>query len=204
MVTEFVPSSVTESQLVLDVHCFSIDDYHRMIDAGILTKNDRVELLSGVITEMLPIGSKHATAVLIANELLVRLLPKDWHVRVQLPITLADSEPEPDLTIVSGKIRDYADRHPVGDDIGLVVEISDSSLQLDRTVKAATYAEARIECYWIINLSEQCVEAHHDPKTNDSGDSEYKSVERLSSDQKLTLNLRGRTLGTIKIADLLP
>src|SRR5260221_1963575 len=121
-------------------HRFTVEQYHRMIDAGILTENDKVQLIEGFILEMTPVGTPHAYSVDAVQEVVSKLLPPGWKVFVQRPITLADSEPEPDVSIVRGTGADYKDHHPRPSEIGLLIEVADSSLALDRTTKARVYA----------------------------------------------------------------
>ena len=120
-------------------------EYERMTEAGVLAENDRVELIGGEILAVTPQKSPHATAVSLANEALRRVLGPDMFIRVQLPLAMGDdSEPEPDITVVGGSIRDYRDAHP--ESAVLVIEISDSTLAFDRQVKGSLYARARARC----------------------------------------------------------
>jgi len=145
-------------------------DYERLVSAGILGPGDRVELLEGEIIEMSPEKSRHAAAVDLAVDALRRRLGASHTIRVQHPLAVSDtSEPEPDLAVVSGSPRDYVDRHPSSAD--LLVEVSDTSLEYDRTKKARVYAGAGIPEYWIVNLVESVLEVHRDP-----GRSGYRSV----------------------------
>jgi Uma2 family endonuclease len=131
---------------------FSVDEYHRMIESGILTENDHVQLVDGWIIEMPPIGPEHCTSTSLVGIAIDRSLPAGWVVRRQDPITLATGEPEPDVVIARGSIREYSTRHPVPADIALVVEVADATLNFDRVEKAKEYAAAGIAEYWIVNL----------------------------------------------------
>jgi Uma2 family endonuclease len=171
-------------------------DYERLVSAGILGPGDRVELLEGEIIEMSPEKSRHAAAVDLALDALRRRLGASHTIRVQHPLAVSEtSEPEPDLAVVPGTPRDYVDRHPSSAD--LVVEVSDSSLEYDRTRKAGVYAGAGIPDYWIVNLVESVLEVHRDP-----GRSGYRSM---------TTHRRGETVAPllapeaeIEVAELLP
>ncbi|HEU5258119.1 MAG TPA: Uma2 family endonuclease, partial [Vicinamibacterales bacterium] len=141
-------------------------EYERMTEAGVLTENDRVELIGGEILTVTPQKSPHATGVVLASEALRRVLTPDLHVRTQLPLALGDdSEPEPDVAVVRGSLRDYLNAHPRS--AVLIVEISDSALAFDRHVKASLYARERVAEYWMVNLVESVVEVYRDP-TEDS------------------------------------
>ena len=147
---------------------FSVSDYHKMRDAGILTADDRVELLQGEIIEMSPINSEHASTVdFLARELILQI-GKKAIVRVQNPIRLSDySEPEPDLVIARFTEDRYRAAHPSAEDVCLVIEVADSSLNQDRVLKYGLYAAAGIPEYWIINLADRQVEVFKRPANDE-------------------------------------
>jgi Uma2 family endonuclease len=142
---------------------YSVDDYEEMIRLGVLSENDRVELIRGEILTKMPIGPRHAASVTGLNEALGVQLTGRASLRIQDPIRLSDSELEPDLSVVRRRADRYAAGHPRPADILLIAEVSDSSLDEDRTVKKALYAEAGIVEYWIINLVDDCLEVYRDP-----------------------------------------
>ncbi len=124
-------------------------EYDKLIDAGFLGLGDKIELLAGQLCVSEPQNNPHAMAISGLDALQKALAPR-WHVRVQLPIALDDeSEPEPDLAVVSGGPREYPE-HPSRP--ALVVEVADSSLTLDREHKGSLYARAPLPEYWIVNL----------------------------------------------------
>ncbi len=132
-----------------------------MAEAGIFN-GQRVELIEGEIVEMSPQGGPHFTAVALAEETLRRLFRQGHVVRAQGPLSVGElSEPEPDVAVVSGAIRDYKNAHPTT--ALLVVEIADSTLAFDRGEKAGLYAKASIPDYWIVNLADRQVEVRRDP-----------------------------------------
>ncbi|MBW3595989.1 MAG: Uma2 family endonuclease [Planctomycetes bacterium] len=141
---------------------FTVAEYHRLGETGILTEDDAVELLEGFIAPKMIRTPQHDAVVGLVEQALRKRLPPGWSPRVQSAITTATSEPEPDVAIVRGEPRDYLRRHPSGADIALIVEVADSSLDRDRT-KAAIYAAAGAPAYWIVNLVDECVEAHAQP-----------------------------------------
>jgi Uma2 family endonuclease len=141
----------------------TLDEYHRMAEAGILGEDEHVELIDGVLVAMTPQGRAHARVIQRLTRLLVRTLGDDVEVLPQLPLTLPDdSEPEPDLAVVRAEDAQSADHHPRS--ALLVVEVAGDSLRLDRGSKAALYARAGIPEYWIINLAESTVEVHREPE----------------------------------------
>lgn len=182
---------------------FTVDEYHRMIDSSILTENDRVELIDGWVIEMPPIGPEHSTANSLTGQAIEALLPAGWIVRYQDPITLAASEPEPDVVVARGTVRDYARRHPAAADIALVVEISDATLALDRNQKAAQYAAGGIPEYWIVNLIDRQIEVFSGPQSTGAA-LHYRRRELLAASRTVTLTVNGQALGLLKVTDLLP
>ena len=137
---------------------WSVEDYHRMIEFGILTPADQVELLEGVIVQLNPQRSPHAATTQCASDYLREMLRGQVIVRVQLPITLPpDSEPEPDIAVVRLDPRRYFDRHPHPDDILFLAEVADSTLNEDRTRKAKLYAKANISEYWVLDVHKRQV-----------------------------------------------
>ena len=179
----------------------SVDQYHRMIESGAFTEDDRLELIEGWVVQQTAKGPGHEYAVGQGEELLRALLPAGWHVRNQAPITLTSSEPEPDLTIVRGERGAYRRRHPIASDVALIVEVSDTSLDTDR-IKGKTYGSAGIALYWIINLVDRCVEVHAQPEpTSATG---YAHREVIRSTETIALHIAGQDLGTLVVAALLP
>ena len=143
---------------------FTVDEYHRMGDAGILSENDRIELIDGEIFTMTPVGSRHAAAVARATRALILASGTNAIVRVQSPIQLGGfTEPEPDLTLVRPRDDFYSAGHPQPGDVVLVVEIADSSLRYDRDLKARLYAQAGIADYWLSDLVNRTVTSYSAP-----------------------------------------
>jgi len=145
---------------------FSVAEYHQMVDAGILTENDKIELINGEFITMSPIGSKHASCVKRLNTLLSNQLQDDAIISVQDPIQADEySEPEPDLAVLKPRADFYADGHPQPSDVLIVIEVSDSTLGFDKEVKLPLYAKAGIPEAWVINLPENTVEIYTTPQT---------------------------------------
>jgi len=131
---------------------WTVEEYHRMIEAGILNEDDNIELLDGRIVEMSPQTPIHAATTQRSDRYLQHLLRDLAEIRVQLPITLATSEPEPDIAVVCIDPGGYGDRHPNQAEILLLIEVSYSTLQIDRREKALIYARANIAEYWILDV----------------------------------------------------
>jgi Uma2 family endonuclease len=144
---------------------WTVRDYHRMSEFGLLDPNERTELIAGQITLMAAKGTPHVTALrLLATTWDGRLAEQPVFVSTQDPIQLDDfSEPEPDLALVKGTILDYADRHPRPDDLHLVVEVADTTLQQDCEIKDKLYARAGIVEYWVLELKNRRLHIFRDP-----------------------------------------
>lgn len=180
---------------------FSVEQYHRMIAAGAFTEHDRVELIEGWVVEQMANGPSHELAVGNAEDHLRAHVPPGWHVRNQAPITLARSEPEPDLAVVRGDRQAYRLRHPGAVEVNLVVEVSDTTLATDR-LKGATYGHAGIATYWIVNLVDRCVEVYTSPST--AHPQGYAVRELLGPTKGVPLVVGGQTLTTLAVSALLP
>ncbi|MCL2933506.1 MAG: Uma2 family endonuclease [Trichodesmium sp. MAG_R03] len=135
------------------IHLWTLTEYHKMIDCGILTPESRVELLEGLIVEMNPQRAPHAATTQQTSDYLKAQLTQQAHIRMQLPVTLLTSEPEPDIAVVKIDPQVYGDRHPSPKEIFFLVEISDTTLRIDRQEKALIYAKANISEYWILDVS---------------------------------------------------
>jgi len=145
---------------------WTVDDYHRMIDAGILA-DVKAELLRGEIVEMAPEGKPHAHLSSTAADYIREQLAGQAKVREAKPITLADdSEPEPDIAVVQDLGDTYLEHHPFAENIFWLVEYADSSLQKDLEVKSQLYAESGIPEYWVINLKRMELIVFTEPQGN--------------------------------------
>ncbi|HUY91492.1 MAG TPA: Uma2 family endonuclease [Pirellulales bacterium] len=201
------PAASTEPPLECGVshYRFSIDQYHQMIASGILTEDDRVQLLEGEIVCMTPIGPLHRYAVVVAGEALSRLVPPEWKVITQQPITLAGSEPEPDLSVVRSEAALALDRHPGAADTALIIEVADSSLPLDRNRKQAIYAAAGIPEYWIVNLAQRSIEVYREPAPAAAGGRAAYSVRHEFRDaDAVPVCIAGQEIGKISVAEIIP
>jgi Uma2 family endonuclease len=183
-------------------HRFSVKQYHRMIETGVLTENDRVELLDGWILPKMPHKPPHdGTVLLVQTELLARV-PADQVVRIQSAITLSESEPEPDVAVARGPARRYMRSHPRPRDIALLVEVADTTLAYDRTFKGPLYAQARIPVYWIVNLPESRIEVYTEPRSGQAP--AYRRQRDFSGRESVPLVIGGRVVARIPVLDLLP
>jgi Uma2 family endonuclease len=185
------------------VRRFTVDEYHRMLQTGILREGDPFELLEGWIVPKMTRNPPHDVALGLAEDEIGRRLPPNWFRRGQSAVTTPESEPEPDLAIVRGNRRDFVNRHPSADEMGLVAEVADTSLAQDRTVKARVYARSNISVYWIINIPDRQVEVYTDP-TGPDPNPHYRQRQDYRGDDSVPLILDGREIGQILVRDLLP
>jgi Uma2 family endonuclease len=143
---------------------FTVDDYHRLADVGILTEDDRVELIDGEIIKMSPIGSRHVGCVNRLNAVLSQRAGSLAIVSVRNPIHIDEyTEPEPDIALLRQRSDFYSNSLAVPEDVLLIIEVADTSLEYDRTVKLATYARAGIPEVWIVDLEGEGIEAWSEP-----------------------------------------
>lgn len=177
------------------VHRWTRAQYERMIEAGVLGEEDRVELIEGEIVSMSPQGSRHAGTVSLVEEALRTAFPEEVLIRIQMPLALGSaSEPEPDIAVVEGRPRDFMETHPTT--ALLVVEVAETSIRFDRTRKQSLYAQHEIKEYWLVDLGAEHLEVYRHPS-----ESQY--------EEKTTLH-RGETVmppegkKPIAVTDLLP
>jgi Uma2 family endonuclease len=160
---------------------FNVHEYHRMAEAGILTPHDRVQLIDGEIFVMAAVGSRHASAVKRLTHLLSKACDAQV-VSVQQPVRLCEwSEPEPDVAVLRPAADFYASAHPTPEETLLVIEVSHTTLRLDREVKLPLYAAAGIKEYWIVNLEADRIEIYREP-----GPEGYGRVDRLARGQSIS------------------
>ncbi|MEB3266904.1 MAG: Uma2 family endonuclease [Leptolyngbya sp.] len=184
------------------IHTWTRDEYHRMADMGLFL-NRRVELIEGQILDMAAMKSPHAVAIDLVDAALQSVFANGYYIRQQKPLVLGDrSEPEPDIAVVSGTIRDYATAHPRM--AVLVVEVADSSLTYDRTTKVSLYAKAGIPDYWILNLVNHHLEVYRHPAATVGPDAGWGYRQRTLYSADTQVVPLGTGAGAIAVADLLP
>lgn len=153
---------------------FTVDDYHRMLNAGILTEDDRVELVCGEIVTMAPIGTRHASCVKGLNQLLTEGLGRRVVLGIQDPVIVGEhSEPQPDISVLRPRKDRYAQAHPTAADIFLLIEVSDTTLPYDRDIKVPMYGKAGVPESWLVDLAQRRVEVYRSPSPNGYGDLHY-------------------------------
>ena len=180
-----VPSAVTEQEWK-----WPLQRYEQLVRDNIFTEEDKIELIGGKLYTQMPKGDLHAAIVRILTRYFLLRHP-EYEVSAEQPIRLPgnDSRPEPDLAICNFRADAYATQAPEPADIRLVIEVADSSLTRDRTLKAIDYAAAAIQEYWIIDVKNQQVEIYTDPAGN-----RYRHVHTYPLDSTFTSPFNGETV----------
>ncbi len=175
-------TELTNKKTDLMFHRFTVEEYHKLAEVNILHEDDRVELIEGRIIEMTPIGSWHAACVKRLIDLFAERLKKRSIIGAQDPIDLnKQTEPEPDIAILKRRSDFYAERHPVPDDILLIIEVADTSIDYDKTIKIPLYAKSNIKEVWLVNLLENTVEVYIDPSPEG-----YKRIMQYQNNQTIS------------------
>jgi Uma2 family endonuclease len=182
---------------------FSVAEYQKLIDVGVLTDEDRVELLENYLVLKMPANPPHDSTIMRLNRRFVRMGPDGYMVRCQHGSDLPDSRPEPDLAVARGDERTFDTHHPQPDEIALVVEVSDSSLLRDRTDKGRIYARVSIPQYWVVNLVDRQVEVYTDP-TGPVSVPVYRRRQDYTPGMGVPVELDGRAVGAVSVDELLP
>lgn len=178
MITSATASCRTSS--LARVFRFSVTDYHRMGETGILGPDLRTELIDGEIVEMPPIGHPHAGTVKFLSNLMKETVGRDAIVAVQDPVWLDDhSEPLPDIALLRARPDYYRNGHPGPTDVLLLVEVADSSLAYDREIKLPRYARAGIPEVWLVDLAARRLAIHRQP--GEGGYAEIRIADDLSA-----------------------
>lgn len=182
---------------------FSVARYQKMIETGILTADDKVELLENYVVLKMPRNPPHDGTIDLLLAALPPLLPGGWIARIQQTIVFSDSQPEPDFAVVRGTPRSYLTRHPTAGDAGLIIEVADSSLLRDQRDKARIYARGGIGCYWIVNLVDHRIEVYSQP-SGPAAVPDYGSSCAYSRGDDVPLMLDGHTVAAVHVDDILP
>jgi len=188
-------------------HRITVEEYHRMAEAGVFGPEPRVELLEGVLIDKMPKNPPHIVATDLLEELLHHLLPRGsgYCITMGNPVTIEDrdSEPEPDAMIVRGNLRDYVGRRRTPADAALVIEVANTSYAIDRHHKWITYAAARVPIYWIVDLGRRRLEIHSEPAGQ--GETAYYGLTQiLGQDDEVALVLDGREIARFAVREILP
>ncbi len=182
----------------------SVEKYEAMMASGAFTKRDRLELIEGSLVEKMTQNPPHSVIVGVCDDVIRAALPRGWHVRQEKPFRIPsrDSMPEPDVSVTRGGRTDWLRRHPAPEDVALVVEVADPSVEGDCDM-ALTYGGGGIPVYWIVNVRDRQLEVYSVP----SGPAEpigYRHCEVLSPGDSVSLAIEGHEVARIPVADFLP
>jgi Uma2 family endonuclease len=179
----------------------TVAQYQKMIESGVLTDEDQVELLEGWLVPKMPRDPAHIHTTQTLRDLLPNLIGDGYFVNTQEPVMLSDSEPEPDTSILRGKRSDYRRKKPQAKDVPLIIEVANSTLNRDRVWKKRIYAKAGFAVYWIVNLDERRVEVYSQPAKPKG---EYKIRRVYKKDESVPVVLDGKEVGRLSVAEILP
>jgi Uma2 family endonuclease len=181
------------------LHRLTVDEYERIVAAGALD-DTRCELVDGLLVAKAPKSPEHDWTVATLRKAMETQLPSDWTERQGDPVRIPlYDEPEPDIAIVRGSNDDYKHRHPTPAEVTFLVEVSESSLALDRSLKLSAYAKSRIPVYWIINLVDRQVEVYSRP-----GPAGYQSLQVHFAGSVVPVVIDGQSCAPIAVDDILP
>lgn len=198
-----LPAATEPPLAIEDIYRLSIEQYHQMIQAGVLMDDDPVELLEGLLVRKMTKKPLHSTALRRLRKALERVTPEGWFVDSQEPLTFDTSEPEPDAAILRGEVENYAEQHPSPQDVALVVEVAESSLSRDRGAKRRIYARTGIAVYWVVNLVDHRIEVYSDP-TGPAEHPVYRQQHNYGPTDAVPLVIAGQEVGLIPVQDVLP
>ncbi len=196
---EQLPANTTAADEYPRPWKWTTEKYYLAAETGVFGPEERLELIEGeVLKKVSPQNEAHARAGLRADNSLREVFGREFHLRNQLPIQLAnDSEPEPDLVVLRGSIDDWS-RHPRPDEAVLLIEVSDSTLAFDMRRKAALYARAGVVEYWVVSLPERCLYVHRGPQAT----GQYAEVMKLAEGESIAP--LGAPNSAVEVASLLP
>ena len=182
----------------------NVDQFMKMIGAGVFPDHVRIELINGLLVRKMTRYPPHNVCVLLLSRFLRTSIPPDWIVSEEKPVVVGKRQRlEPDFALIRGPESRYLARDPHADDIPLVIEVSDSTYSKDRGSKWRLYSEARIPCYWVVNIAESRVEVYTDP--DGSGRSAaYRRSSLHGPDDEIPIPIAGVEVGRVGVRSILP
>jgi Uma2 family endonuclease len=196
-VSEF--RSLPSTEILASLYRMNVDQYERLVQTGVLS-NPHIELIDGLLVKTMGKNPPHSWTVDAIRGELTRLLPPGWSLRQEQPVRIPNfDEPEPDLAVARGTRDDYANRHPGPTEIGMLVEVSESTLDRDRGDKQLAYAQGGVPIYWIVNLVDRQVEVYTGPTPTG-----YQDRRVFGPNEKVPVIVDGKEVGQIGVSDILP
>ncbi len=199
--TSSLPPTLLSS--IVGLRRFSVAEYRKMLDAGILVLNEKVELLEGLVVKKGVRNQPHENGLRRLTVRFPRYVPEGYFLQLQGAIRLADGEPEPDGAVIRGDVLTCDDHFPEPDDLLLLIEVSGSTLSRDRRDKGRMYARANIAVYWIVNVADGQIEVYTDPDLT-ANPPAYATRTDYRAGQGVPIVLDGVAVGAIPASDLLP
>jgi Uma2 family endonuclease len=185
------------------IYRLTVAQYHAMLAAGVLSEDDPVELLEGWLVPKMTKHKPHSLTTRRVRQALEGIVPAGWSVDSQEPITMEQSEPEPDVFVARQEAADDPSRHPSAHEVCLIVEVAETSLQTDQGSKKRLYARAGIPVYWIVNLPSRQIEVYTDP-TGPAAEPDYRGHRDYRAGDLLPVLIAGVEAGSLDVAALLP
>jgi Uma2 family endonuclease len=177
----------------------NVDQYQRLVEAAVLD-GQSVELINGLLVRKMGKTPPHVIACEATRDQLLPLIPRGWRLTIEAPVRIPDyDEPEPDLAVVRGTREEYEHRHPGPDDIEILIEVADTTLDRDRGEKQLAYARARVPAYWIVNLVDRRLEIYTSPTPTG-----YREKCLLGPDDQVAVMIGGEEVGRFAFAAILP
>jgi Uma2 family endonuclease len=191
--------SIPSAGILSSLFRMTVDQYEDLVEAGVLDSQP-VELIDGLLVRKMGKKPPHVIACEATRDQLLPLIPRGWRLTIEAPVRIpVFDEPEPDLAIVRGTRDDYEDHHPGPADLGLLIEVSDTTLDRDRGEKRSAYARGGVSTYWIVNLVDRQLEIYTDPAPTG-----YRQERVLKPDEQVAVLIDGTEIGRIVVSDLLP
>ena len=181
------------------LHRMTVDEYERLVKTGVLD-DQPIELINGFLVKKMGKEPCHVIASEATRDALLPLIPQGWRLTIEAPVRIPDfDEPEPDLAIVRGTREQYVDHHPGPSDIGLLIEVADTTLDRDGGEKQLGYARGNVPVYWIVNLVDGQLEIYTDPTPTG-----YRERRVLGPNDLARVTIDGQEIGQIAVASILP
>jgi Uma2 family endonuclease len=191
--------SLPSAGIMDSLYRMTVDQYERLVNTGVLD-GQPIELINGLLVRKMAKKPPHVVACEAMRDELLPLVPAGWRLTIEAPVRIPDfDEPEPDLGLVRGARDQYEDHHPGPADIGLLVEVADSTLDRDRSEKQLAYARGRVPIYWIVNLVDRQIEIYSGPTPTG-----YRDRQIVARDERVHLLLDGQDVGQIAVSAVLP
>ena len=183
---------------------FTPEQCLQMVEEGIVTEGEAFALAELGVPSDMPRNPAHDSAIDRIDDQLRPLVPAGWRIRTQSAVRVPGGEPEPDLAVVLGPAGRYDRHHPGPADIALLIEVSDTTLAYDRTIKLQAYARGGIPVYWIVNLVDGRVEVHTGPRVPRRGKAQYKNRKDYTPGQDVPVLVSGKPVGAVAVGSILP